>query len=94
MNQDALQLLLARAEITAGQPAPARTRLEKLAEKKPDDAEVLLRLAMLLFDERARAAAPERRDLTQRVETLLQRVLALQPENAAANRLLTALRAG
>ena len=93
-GDDALQLLLARAEIAAGQPAPARTRLEKLAEKKPDDAEVLLRLAMLLFDERARAAAPERRDLTQRVETLLQRVLALQPENAAANRLLTALRAG
>ena len=93
-NDDALQLLLARAEIVAGQPAPARGRLERLSERRPEDAEVLLRLAMLLFDERARAAAPVRAELTQRVETLLQKVLALQPENAAANRLLSALRAG
>src|SRR5438105_2326039 len=82
-NDDALQLLLARAEIVAGQPAPARGRLERLSERRPEDAEVLLRLAMLLFDERARAAAPVRAELTQRVETLLQKVLALQPENAA-----------
>ena len=53
-----------------------------------------LRLAMLLFDERAKASAQVRSDLTQRVESLLQRVLALQPENATANRLLNALRAG
>ena len=71
-----------------------RCRLERLSERRPEDAEVLLRLAMLLFDERARAAAPARAELTQRVETLLQKVLALQPENAAANRLLSALRAG
>ena len=93
-EDDALQLLLARAEIAAGKPAPARARLEKLAEKKPENAEILLRLAMLLFDERARASEPARGELTHRVETLLQKVLALQPENAAANRLLTALRAG
>src|SRR5262249_37774464 len=57
---DGLQLLVARAEIAAGQPAPAKARLERLSEKRPEDAEVLLRLAMLLFDERAKAAAPAR----------------------------------
>jgi Flp pilus assembly protein TadD len=93
-GDDALQLLLARAEIAAGQSAPARIRLERLADRRPEDAEVLLRLAMLLYDERAHAAAPARDDLTQRVESLLKKVLALQPENAAANRLLTALRSG
>lgn len=93
-GDDALQLLLARAEIAAGQPGPARGRLERLSEKRPEDAEVLLRLAMLLFDERAKAPTAARGDLTQRVETLLQKVLALQPENAAANRLLNALRSG
>ena len=49
---------------------------------------------MLLFDERAKAPDPARGDLTRRVEKLLERVLSLQPENAAANRLLSALRAG
>ena len=93
-DDDGLQLLAARAEIAAAQPARARTRLERLESRRPEDAEVLLRLAMLLFDERARAAAQARGDLTSRVETLLKKVLALQPENAAANRLLTALREG
>jgi tetratricopeptide (TPR) repeat protein len=93
-DDDALQLLLARAEISAGRPAPARGRLERLSERRPEDAEVLLRLAMLLFDERSRAADQARSDLTHRVETLLKKVLVLQPENAAANRLLGQLRAG
>ncbi|HUJ26554.1 MAG TPA: tetratricopeptide repeat protein [Myxococcales bacterium] len=93
-DDDGLQLLVARAEIAAGQPAPAQARLEKLSEKRPEDAEVLLRLAMLLFDQRQKAPPQSRGDLTHRVETLLQRVLALQPENATANRLLDALRAG
>lgn len=93
-DDDGLQLLVARAEIAAGQPVPAKVRLERLADRRPEDAEVLLRLAMLLFDERARAASQARGELTGRVETLLKKVLALQPENAAANRLLTALREG
>ena len=74
--------------------APASTRLERLSERRPEDAEVLLRLAMLSFDERTRASNPIRTELTQRVEKLLQKVLILQPENAVANRLLSALRAG
>ena len=89
-----MQLLVARAEIAAGQPVPARVRLERLADRRPEDAEVLLRLAMLLFDERARAASQARSGLTGRVESLLKKVLALQPENAAATRLLTILREG
>src|SRR5262249_26264124 len=93
-EDDSLQLLVARAEIAAGQAGPAQSRLQKLSQKRPGDADVLLRRAMLLFDQRAKAPAAQRGELTHRVETLLQRVLALQPENATANRLLDALRAG
>jgi tetratricopeptide (TPR) repeat protein len=93
-DDDSLQLLLARAEIAAGAAEPAKERLERLSERRPEDAEILLRLAMLLFDERAHAADRARDDLTRRVEKLLEKVLTLQPENAAANRLLSALRAG
>jgi tetratricopeptide (TPR) repeat protein len=93
-DDDALQLQLARAEIASGAAVPAKARLERLSQRRPEDAEVLLRLAMLLFDERAKAPDPDRGDLTRRVEKLLERVLSLQPENAAANRLLSALRAG
>ena len=92
-GDDALQLLLARAEIAAGAPAPARTRLERLAERRPDDAEILFRLALLLYDERTRASDPSRGELGQRIERLLDRVLTLQPENAAASKLLSALKA-
>lgn len=93
-EDDALQLLLARAQLGAGKPEQARPLLERLADKRPEDAEVLLRLALLLFDDRARLAGGERRALTTRVEQLLDRVLALQPENATASRLLTALKSG
>ena len=89
-----LQLLLARAEAQSGQAPAARARLEGLADKRPDDAEVLLRLAMLLYEERGNAAASAREQLTERLQALLEKVLALQPQNAAASRLLTALRSG
>lgn len=90
---DALQLLLARAEIAAGRTGPARDRLERLSERRPDDAEVLFRLALLLYDERTRAADPARAELGGRIEKLLDKVLTLQPENAAASKLLSALKA-
>jgi cytochrome c-type biogenesis protein CcmH/NrfG len=93
-EDDGLQLLLARAEIAAGAAAPAKARLERLSQRRPEDPEVLLRLAMLLFDERSGSGGAVRGDLTRRVEKLLEKVLTLQPENAAANRLLSALRAG
>ncbi len=90
-GDDGLQLLLARAEIAAGAPAPAQTRLERLSERRPDDAEILFRLALLLYDERTRASDPARGELGQRIEKLLEKVLTLQPENAAASKLLSAL---
>ena len=92
-GDDGLQLLLARAEIAAGAPGPARARLDRLAERRPDDAEVLFRLALLLYDERTRAEGAARGDLGQRIERLLDKVLTLQPENAAASKLLSALKA-
>jgi len=91
---DALQLLVARAEAAGGEAATAGARLEKLAQKRPEDPEVLLRLALLLFEERGKAAEPARAELTQRLEKLLEKVLSLQPQNAAATRMLTAIRAG
>ncbi len=93
-DDGALQLSLARAEMAAGDAQAARARLERLADKRPEDAEVLLRLAMLLFDERAKAPPSARPQLTDRLTNLLEKVLTLQPQNAAASRLLSALRAG
>jgi hypothetical protein len=49
---------------------------------------------MLLYDERTRAEGPGRGELGQRVEKLLEHVLSIQPDNATASRLLTALKAG
>ncbi len=92
-GDDGLQLLLARAEIAAGAAGPARARLERLSERRPEDAEVLFRLALLLYDERTRAGDPSRAELGGRVEKLLDKVLTLQPENAAASKLLSALKA-
>ena len=93
-SDDAAQLLLARAELIAQKTAAAQERLERLAQRRPEDAEVLLRLALLLYDLRKNAPEAQRPAMTERVETLVKKVLALQPENAMANRLLTALRAG
>ena len=90
-SDDPLQLLLARAEIEAGKSDIAETRLEQLARRRPDDGDLQLRVATLLFEHSQRSAAGRPR-LTRRVESLLERVLTLQPENAAANRLLIALR--
>ena len=91
---DDLQLLLARAEIGGGLAGRARDRLERLAQRRPEDPEVLLRLALLLYDERTRATEPQRGELGQRVGKLLDRVLTLQPGNATASRLLSTLKAG
>jgi tetratricopeptide (TPR) repeat protein len=93
-GDDTAQLLLARAELVAQKTNAAQERLESLAQRRPDDAEVLLRLALLLYDLRKTAPEAQRPAMTERVETLVKKVLALQPENAMANRLLTALKAG
>jgi Flp pilus assembly protein TadD len=89
-----LRLLLARAEILAGHPDLAETRMEQLAQERPEDAEVLLRLALLLFDVRAHAPEAQRAELGHRIEALAQKVLTLQPQNAMADQLLKKLRNG
>ena len=89
-----LELVLARAELVAGRVPDARARLERLAEKRPEDPEILLRLCLLLFDERGKSVPPQKNQLTERLESLLGKVLSLQPQNATAGRMLTALRAG
>ena len=93
-DTDDVQLLLARAELASGRDDEGRALLVRLSEKRPDDAEVLLRLAMALFDERAHARATQRKELADRIEALVGKVLSVQPENAEASRLLTALRGG
>ena len=94
-DDDATQLLLARAELLIPEFAPqGRAALEHLAEKKPDDPEVLMRFAMLLFDERQAQSGEARKATTERAVKAVQRVISLQPDNAAATKLLTALQAG
>jgi tetratricopeptide (TPR) repeat protein len=84
----ALAVLLARTELQLpGEAARGRQRLERLAEERPSDPEVLLRLAQALGDQRASASEPERSALGQRAASLAKRVLELQPGNAAAARL-------
>jgi tetratricopeptide (TPR) repeat protein len=94
-DDDQSQLLLARSELAVPDAVPSgRARLEKLAEKRPEDPEVLLRLALALLDARARETGGERESTTKRAVQLTHKVLSLQPDNAAASRLLTALQAG
>lgn len=93
-EDDGLQLVLARGEAAAGQRGAAEARLERLAGKRPGDAEPHLRLAALLYERRQQAPQAERIELTRRVESLLRKVLELQPGNATANGLLAALRSG
>lgn len=93
-EDDGLQLVVARGEVAEGQRGAAEARLERLAGKRPWDAEPRLRLALLLYERRQQAPEAERIELTRRVESLLHKVLELQPENATANGLLAALRSG
>jgi tetratricopeptide (TPR) repeat protein len=88
---DGVQLLLAAAELGAGKAPEGRARLQRLADERPEDAEVLLRLALALYDERARASPERRTELGDRVQALVDKVLSLQPGNPAASRLLRAL---
>jgi tetratricopeptide (TPR) repeat protein len=91
---DGVQLLLAAAELAGGKAQEGRARLQRLADERPEDTEVLLRLALVLYDERAQAPPERRTELGDRVQTLVEKVLSLQPGNPAAGRLLSALREG
>ncbi|MBS2022149.1 MAG: tetratricopeptide repeat protein [Deltaproteobacteria bacterium] len=89
---DALQLLLARTELAGGQAVNGRARLERLADKHGDDAEILLRLALALFDERKDAPPARKVELGKRVQDLTDKVLSLQPDNTTASRLRDAVK--
>src|SRR5258708_6496804 len=52
---DGVQLLLAAAELAGGKAQEGRARLQRLADERPADTEVLLRLALVLYDEPAQA---------------------------------------
>jgi len=94
-DDDSAQLLLARAELFVPELVPeGRMLLEKLAKKRPQDPEVLLRLALVLLDVRAGETGSERESTTRRAVELTYKVLSIQPDNAAAARLLTALQTG
>jgi len=93
-DDEEVQLLLARAELATNDAPAGRARLEKLAEKKPDNAEVLLRLALALLEQRAQLTGTARSEVTKRAVELTHKVLSLQPDNAAASRLLSTLQTG
>jgi tetratricopeptide (TPR) repeat protein len=90
-GDDDVLVLLARAQVSGGKPEDGRALLAGLAVRHPDQPDVLLRLAAALSDERALSPPARRRALAGRIETLLSRVLALQPANAEAARLLAVL---
>jgi tetratricopeptide (TPR) repeat protein len=88
----ALQILLARAELRAGARPTGFARLQRLLDGHPDDAEVLLRVAAALSEQRSSSAMADRRELTRRVEALCEKVLDLRPRDVEAARLLAQVR--
>jgi tetratricopeptide (TPR) repeat protein len=85
-----LAVLVARTELQLpAEAARGRARLETLAEERPEDPEVLLRLAQALTDQRAQASEAERTALAKRASVLAEKVLQLQPGNALASRILS-----
>jgi tetratricopeptide (TPR) repeat protein len=91
-GDDDLLLLLARAQLSSGKPEDGRALLDGLVVRHPDQPDLLLRLAAALTDERALSPPARRQALAERIETLLSRVLALQPANVEAAHLLKVLR--
>ncbi len=88
-----LAVLVARTELQLpAEAARGRARLEALAEERPEDPEVLLRLAQALSDQRAQASDSERATLARRASVLAEKVLLLQPGNALASRILSQTR--
>jgi tetratricopeptide (TPR) repeat protein len=83
-----LQILVARAELAAGAAPAGLARLDRLVSGHPEEAEVLVRVATVLFERSASAGQTERVQLTRRVVGLCEKVLELRPRNAVATRLL------
>jgi tetratricopeptide (TPR) repeat protein len=82
----ARRLRLAREAILRHLPESARAELDRCAEARPDDPEVLF--------QRARLAALPGVDDVGSARALLERVVALEPRHVAAHRAMAALDAG
>ena len=90
----ALQALAARAELTAGSAAAARQRIDAAARRRAGDAPALFRLAVALYDERARARERERDVMTQCIDELLDAVALADPDNRSVQNLRRAIHGG
>jgi Tfp pilus assembly protein PilF len=90
-----LQVLAARAELTAGSVAAGRRRLTDAIQQRRGDARALLRLAASAYDERSRARGEVARGaLTQCIDDALDSVQQLEPENGIARGLRRAAHEG
>jgi tetratricopeptide (TPR) repeat protein len=87
-----LQILVARAELAGGAAPAALSRLDRLVSGHPEEVEVLVGVATVLFDRSGSSSQAERAQLTQRVVTLCEKALELQPQSPAATRLLAQAR--
>jgi tetratricopeptide (TPR) repeat protein len=84
----ALQILVARAELAAGAAPAGLARLDRLVSGHSAEADVLVRVATVLFDRSATAGQAERARLIRRIVGLCEKALELRPLNAIATRLL------
>jgi len=90
-----LQILAARAEVTAGSFSAARERVGKAIRTRLGDPRLLLRLAAAAYDERGGAAGQAVREfMTQCIEGVLKAVEEVDPENAVARGLKRAVHEG
>jgi Flp pilus assembly protein TadD len=88
-----LQILVARAELAAGDAPGGLSRLDRLVAGRPEEVEVLVGVATVLFDRSVSADSAERPKLTRRVVSLCEKALELRPQSTTAARLLAQARA-
>jgi Flp pilus assembly protein TadD len=90
-----LQVIAARAELTAGSVAAATRRLGDAIRSRRGDARALLRLAAAAYDQRSRVAGEAaRRVLTQCIDDAVAAVQEVEPENPIARGLRRAAHEG
>src|SRR5919108_1479370 len=91
----ALQILAARAELSAGSFAAASRRLGDAIRSRRRDARALLRIAAAAYDERSRVAGEvARRIMTQCIDDAVAAVQELEPDNPTAHGLRRAAHEG
>jgi tetratricopeptide (TPR) repeat protein len=88
-----LQILVARAELAAGEAPGGLARLDRLVAGHPEEVEVLVGVATVLLDRSVSLDSAERPKLTRRVVALCEKALELRPQSTSAARLLAQARA-